>query len=432
MGIFTKTSLSYLSSRIAVVALAAAMLALMTAAVGCGADEPTAIPPTATAVMPSPTSTQEPAATAEPTATPTPEPTSTPTPVPSPTATPEPALPTVREIIDAAAAAMASVESGSITLEGSAALGGDVSLETTLVLSGDFQAPDRSRFTTSISAAGVSLEYDSIVIGEDGYQENLFTGDWEASQDARSILGDSGYLGQLDLALIDEDIALITLEGVVDLDGVRVYHLKGDLPGSAAANITGDSTINEDAQGEPLEAEMWIGVEDSLVRKMSLGFQLTDDLSGQTINALTILTYSDFGKDVDIQAPEVAQPVFSITLPGGFDDHGNDQWSATEIAIGETAEGIVDDLFDFDYFVFRAEEGQTYVMVVSLGTLTDSTLGLYDSNGEELDWNDDYGDSAGSRIEWTAPATGEYFLAVEGFDVDATGTYTLTVTEAGS
>ena len=434
MRIFAITKTGVRSSRIAAVAAAGAMLMLMTAAVACEADEPTAAPPTATAAMPSPTSVQEPAATPEPPPTATVAPTSTPMPAPTatpePTATPAPELPAARAILDASAVAMAAVETGSVVLDGTATLGGDTAMETRLVISGDFQTPDRSRFTTTISGAGYSLEYDSIVIGEDGYQENLFTGEWEANQDARSILGEGGHFGDLDLDLNDEDVRLITVMGVEDLDGVQVYFLKGTIPVDAAADLTGDLGINEVSQDSPIDVEIWIGVDDSLVRRMSIGFQDKDELSGQTITALTVMTYSDYGKDVDIQAPEVAQPVFSITLPGGLDDHGNDQSSATQIAIDETAEGTVDDLFDYDYFVFQAEEGQTYVIVVSLGTLTDSALGLFDSTGFEVDWNDDYGDTMGSRIEWTAPTTGEYFLAVEGFDADSTGTYTLTVTAA--
>ena len=434
MRIFPITRTRVRSSRIAAFAAAVAMLMLMTAAVGCEADEPTAAPPTATAAMPSPTSVQDPTSTPEPPPTATVAPTSTPMPAPTatpePTATPAPELPAARAILDASAVAMAAVETGSVVLDGTATLGGDTAMETRLVISGDFQTPDRSRFTTTISGAGYSLEYDSIVIGEDGYQENLFTGEWEANQDARSILGEGGHFGDLDLDLNDEDVRLITVMGVEDLDGVQVYYLKGTIPVDAAADLTGDLGINEVSQDSPIDVEIWVGVDDSLVRRMSIGFQDKDELSGQTITALTVMTYSDYGKDVDIQAPEVAQPVFSITLPGGLDDHGNDQSSATQIAIDETAEGTVDDLFDYDYFVFQAEEGQTYVMVVSLGTLTDSALGLYDSTGAELDWNDDYGDTMGSRIEWTAPTTGEYFLAVEGFDADSTGTYTLTVTAA--
>lgn len=434
MGVFTKNRTWSRSNRIALFAAAVALVTLMTAATGCGSDEPTAAPPTATVVAPSPTPTptQEPTATPEPAVTPTstPSPTSTPAPTAEPTAAPE--LPTVREIIDAAAIAMSAVESGSVTLEGTATLGGAEAMETKLALSGDFHAPDRSRFITSISAAGISLEYDSIVIGEDGYQENLFTGEWEASPDARDILGESRFLGEINLDFNDQATDQLTLVGTQDLDSVQVYHLQGTISPGAAAEMLGDPTIGEDSQGAPINVEMWIGVEDSLVRRISIAFQQPNELTGQAISAQTVFTYSEFGKDVDIQAPEVLQPDFSITLPGGMDDHGNDQFSATAIAVGETAEGIIDDLFDYDYFTFMAEEGQSYVMVVSLGTLTDSFLGLYDANGEGLDWNDDYGDTTGSRIEWTAPSTGEFFLAVEGFDVDATGTYTLTVTEAAA
>ena len=431
MCIRAKTEIWARSYRVAFIAAAVALATLMTA-IGCEADEPTAAPPTTDAVAPSPTPTQAPTATTEPAAAPTstPSPTSTPTPTAEPTAAPE--LPTVREILDAARVAMAAVESGAIVFEGTAILGGAQPIETKLTLSGDFRAPDRSRFTTTISSANISLEYDSIVIGEDGYQENLFTGEWETSADARDILGESRFLGEINLDLNDQAANKLTLVGIQDLDGVQVYHLQGTVPPGAAADMLGDPTIGEDSQGAPINVEMWIGVEDSLFRRMSIAFRQTDDLSGQAISAQTVLTYSDYGKDVDIRAPEVAQPDFSITLPGGADDHGNDQFSATAIAVGETAEGVIDDLFDYDYFTFMAEEGQSYVMVVSLGTLTDSFLGLYDANGEGLDWNDDYGDTTGSRIEWTAPATGDYFLAVEGFDVDTTGTYTLTVTEAAS
>ena len=316
------------------------------------------------------------------------------------------------------------MKTGSLVLESTSTLGGAQPIETKLVLSGAFQAPNRSQFTTVLSSGGFSLEYDSIVIGEDGYQKNPFGDEWESNQDARSALGESRYLGELDLDFSDDAIDLLTLVGVEDLDGVQVYYLKGTIPASAA-DLRGDPTLNAHSQGSPIDVEMWTGVVDSLVQRLSIGFQDTDELSGQTISARTVLTYSDYGKEVDIQAPEVSQPDFSITLPGGLDDHGNDQSSATLILVDEAVEGTIDDLFDYDFFLFQAEEGLTYVVEVALGTLTDSALGLYDSGGDVEVWNNDYGDSLASRIEWTARASGDYFLAVEGFDVDSSGTYTL-------
>ena len=89
MRIFAKIRIRAWCSRITVIAAAVAMMALMTAAVGCEADEPTAAPPTATAVMPSPTPTQESTATSMTNATATPpKPAALPSPEPTPTSTP--------------------------------------------------------------------------------------------------------------------------------------------------------------------------------------------------------------------------------------------------------------------------------------------------------------------------------------------------------
>jgi hypothetical protein len=81
---------------------------------------------------------------------------------------------------------------------------------------------------------------------------------------------------------------------------------------------------------------------------------------------------------------------------------------------------------DEDWFSFTAEMGVDYVFETVLGTLGDSVLWLYDSDGvTELDFNDDYVDLE-SRIEWTAPSNGTFYLAVGGYD-SAVGSYQLLV-----
>jgi len=53
---------------------------------------------------------------------------------------------------------------------------------------------------------------------------------------------------------------------------------------------------------------------------------------------------------------------------------------------------------------------------VTVGTLVDSVLTLYDADGWELAYNDDLDhESSASRIEWEAPDAGPYYLAVESF-----------------
>ena len=327
MHIFARFRKKDWGRRIGAVAVAMAMLALMAAAVACDPEEGQQTDPTpsATAVMPSPTPTQAPtvnpgpaptvestptptpvpAPTPEPAATPTPTSTSTPTPTPDPTGTPAPELQTAQEVLDAASAAMASVETGSVRMEIESTLDGPIFFETKIVVHGDFQAPDRSRFTTVATSGGASLEYDSVVIGMEGYQENPFSGEWEASPDAFIFLGEASHLGKLDLGLETEAVELITLVGVVDLDGVSVYYLSGALPADAAADLVGDSSLENKAYDAPVETEIWIGVEDFLVRKLGFRFKQMDPVSGTSLAGQTIITFSDYGKAVDIQAPEV-------------------------------------------------------------------------------------------------------------------------------
>ena len=95
---------------------------------------------------------------------------------------------------------------------------------------------------------------------------------------------------------------------------------------------------------------------------------------------------------------------------------------ATPIGIGVAFQGELDDAGDSDYFAFEAEEGEFYQLDVTLGTLEDSVLDLYDADGTWLDSNDDYGETTASRLLWDAPGTGTYYVQVASFDT-GTGTY---------
>ena len=105
------------------------------------------------------------------------------------------------------------------------------------------------------------------------------------------------------------------------------------------------------------------------------------------------------------------------------DDHGNDIDDATAIRVGADVRGALDYDGDIDFFRFQAERGQSYQIDVAPGTLDDSIVSLFDSDGW-LDTNDDYGDTLASRLYWNAPSSGERYVAVEGYGL---GSYTLTV-----
>ncbi|MFV2068545.1 MAG: GEVED domain-containing protein, partial [Pirellulales bacterium] len=80
---------------------------------------------------------------------------------------------------------------------------------------------------------------------------------------------------------------------------------------------------------------------------------------------------------------------------------------------------------DIDWFNFNAASGDEYTFETTLGTLADSTLTLFDTNGTtELDFDDDGGAGLASKIVWTAPANGTYYVQVDNYSTQ-TGTYTL-------
>ena len=124
------------------------------------------------------------------------------------------------------------------------------------------------------------------------------------------------------------------------------------------------------------------------------------------------------------------------------DDHGDETTTATDVAVGEVVEGSLDYHFDFDYFKFRAEEGQRYRIRVNNEVLRSSSVLLYGSDGTTREqpvekWTDEVDASCaafqrpgyashGVEMRWISPSTGDYYLAVHNF-AGKSGRYTLEI-----
>lgn len=78
---------------------------------------------------------------------------------------------------------------------------------------------------------------------------------------------------------------------------------------------------------------------------------------------------------------------------------------------------------DQDWVKFSAEAGETYVFrTLNLGSEVDTTLFLYDQDGETLlAYNDDFEGTWASHLEWTAPKTGIYYLMVKNWNYYTAG-----------
>ena len=89
----------------------------------------------------------------------------------------------------------------------------------------------------------------------------------------------------------------------MQLDGERVYHLRGPVTGQALADLL-DNPQAADDEGE---VEDWIGVEDFLIRKTAVqaeaAVEAEDGGGMSTSKTQVVMTLSDYGKPVDIQPP---------------------------------------------------------------------------------------------------------------------------------
>jgi len=116
------------------------------------------------------------------------------------------------------------------------------------------------------------------------------------------------------------------------------------------------------------------------------------------------------------------------------DDYASDAGTAITVGPGEPITGEIEIAGDSDWAAVSLEAGKVYVFDVLAdgdgagGTLPDSTLRLLDSDGNQLAFDDDTGAGLDSHIQFTASASGTYFLDV-GSNRDALGTYTLRVRE---
>ncbi len=163
---------------------------------------------------------------------------------------------------------------------------------------GDVATPDRTRGNLSLSIIVFVLEMDIITIGDVTYTTNQQSGRWEESDESIGIPNPADFArGGMPA------VSGATYVGVEERDGERLHHLRGVAQLALVAGAGSDAP-----------ADIWIGVDDLLIREValeapvdldSLGFALGNvGLSGTGSAAISI-KLSDYGKPVMIEAPEI-------------------------------------------------------------------------------------------------------------------------------
>jgi serralysin len=110
--------------------------------------------------------------------------------------------------------------------------------------------------------------------------------------------------------------------------------------------------------------------------------------------------------------------------------------TTTSIAVGGSLSDTIEVSGDHDWVRTTLTAGQKVTIAVNLLTLEDSYVYLRNASGAILAENDDGGGGRGSRLVFTAPTTGNYYIDVaawmnDGSDPDYTGTgaYKLSVSD---
>jgi subtilisin family serine protease len=193
-------------------------------------------------------------------------------------------------------------------------------------------------------------------------------------------------------------------------------------PGNRYASLSGTSMATPHVAG--VAALAWSLAPNATVAEIKSailgGVDRVASLSGKVLSGGRLNAYNTLRLlNVHTAQPPVVAP----------DDHGNNAATATAVNVGGAVAGQIGAGGDRDWFKFQAVAGRGYVFRTQLGTLPDSVLTLYDRNGATaLATNDDYaGLGLASQINWTAPASGTYYLEVKAFSGSQTGSYSLDV-----
>jgi hypothetical protein len=112
---------------------------------------------------------------------------------------------------------------------------------------------------------------------------------------------------------------------------------------------------------------------------------------------------------------------------------GNSTTAAT-IAIGGIVDNAIETVGDHDWFKITLTAGQKITIAVNVITLQDPYVYIRDASGTVLGENDDGGGGRGSRLVFTAPVGGTYYIDVAAWaptepvpDYTGTGSYRLIV-----
>ncbi|MBX7458228.1 M10 family metallopeptidase C-terminal domain-containing protein [Qipengyuania sp. 1NDH17] len=206
--------------------------------------------------------------------------------------------------------------------------------------------------------------------------------------------------------------------GETDSDWVRVeltagttYTFGTSAPAGAADGISDTVLVLYDAEGNLVSGN--------------------DDSSGTLFSSLLHTPDADGTYYLAVQGYAGAMGSYDLTMETV--DLATDTISASVdttavIAAGDVIDGTLEFTGDHDWYRVEVGAGQAIAIWTSAGangSVSDTTITVYDQDGNVVMTNDDFGDDLFSRVEFAAPTSGTYYVDIGGFNDSEAGSYTL-------
>ena len=201
-----------------------------------------------------------------------------------------PELPSGDDVLYGLIAASSGVETGSYEMS----VASDVQVEglgvpVSMKIFGDYQEPDRQQVTAEVGVSFLKIQIEMVIIGDTVYVKDPLTDVWTVEEGSS---GTGGFREFLDLIQPSELVGRLVLVGNSLVDGRMVFHLEGEVP---------PEVLGEAGEGiESLWVRYSIGSRDHLMYGSEI--RMTDDEGSSTTVAFR---FFDYGKELDIQAPEI-------------------------------------------------------------------------------------------------------------------------------
>jgi hypothetical protein len=159
---------------------------------------------------------------------------------------------------------------------------------------GDVVADGNMQATIDLTQSGVPLQIEFVAAGDTHYVQNPTNQEWQSMPAAFSPVGKLNLsTGAIQILERIQDPAYV---GTEDIGGTRTHHIQGEVAAAEVATIAGSTTTDE-----PFTGDVWIGVDDGLVRRIVV---LGAATSSEPEGTLRTIDLSAFDEPLEIVPPQ--------------------------------------------------------------------------------------------------------------------------------